>query len=98
MAKRFPSARSRRPSSPNKFWACLPGDVARIEKLFARAGPAGEIQTRPPPRRKKLFAAMLLDKKVSGGEVKFVLAEKIGRVKFGCKVPAALIAEVLNLP
>ena len=49
-------------------------------------------------RRKKLFAAMLLDKKVSGGEVKFVLAEKIGRVKFGCKVPAALIAEVLNLP
>ena len=31
---------------------------------------------------------MKLDKKVSGGEVKFVLAEKIGKVKFGCKVAA----------
>jgi len=73
------------------------GEVTRIGKLFARAGLP--VKFKPAAaRRKKLFAAMLLDKKVSGGEVKFVLAEKIGRVKFGCKVPAELIAEVLSLP
>ena len=48
-----------------------------------------------PTQRKKLFDAMKLDKKVSGGEVKFVLAEKIGRVKFGCQVPAELLAEAV---
>jgi len=40
---------------------------------------------------------MRLDKKVSGGEIKFVLAKKIGRVEFGHKVPAALIEQTLNL-
>jgi len=46
-------------------------------------------------RRKKLFAAMKLDKKASGGEVKFVLAKKIGRVEFGCQVPVEMIEAVL---
>jgi 3-dehydroquinate synthetase len=46
-------------------------------------------------RRKKMFAAMLLDKKVSGGEVKFVLAERIGKVLWGQKVPPLLIEAVL---
>jgi len=36
------------------------------------------------------------DKKVSGGEIKFVLARKIGHVQFGCRVPAALIEQALN--
>ena len=49
-----------------------------------------------PARRKKLFTAMQLDKKVSGGEVKFVLAERLGRVKFDCKVPAELLGQVLT--
>jgi hypothetical protein len=48
-------------------------------------------------QRPKLFAAMRLDKKVSGGEIKFVLAKKIGRVEFGHKVPAILIDQALNL-
>ncbi len=30
---------------------------------------------------------MRLDKKVSGGEIKFVLAEKIGKVVWGKRVP-----------
>jgi 3-dehydroquinate synthetase len=47
-------------------------------------------------QRKQLFAAMQLDKKVSGGEVKFVLAGKIGRVKYGCKIPAPLIEQALD--
>ena len=38
---------------------------------------------------------MKLDKKVSGGEIKFVLAEKIGAVKFGCRVAPELLAGVI---
>jgi 3-dehydroquinate synthase len=73
------------------------GDVARIEKMFARAGLPVRIKLNLASR-KRLFAAMKLDKKVSGGEIKFVLAEKIGKVVWGCKVPSDLIDEVLAPP
>jgi len=39
---------------------------------------------------------MKLDKKVSGGEVKFVLAKKIGQVEFGIDVPKATIHAALK--
>ncbi len=71
------------------------GDVVRIEKILASAGLPVSFQANPA-RRKKLFTAMQLDKKVSGGEVKFVLAERLGRVKFGCQVPAEMIERVLG--
>jgi 3-dehydroquinate synthase len=71
------------------------GDAERIEKLFVCAGLPVKIRLNAA-LRKKLFAAMLLDKKVSGGEVKFVLAKKIGRVEFGCKVPAETIGRILD--
>jgi 3-dehydroquinate synthase len=70
-------------------------DVERITDLFKRAGLPVAIKLNLG-QRKKLFAAMMLDKKVSGGEIKFVLAKKIGRVEFGCKVPAGLIEQALN--
>jgi 3-dehydroquinate synthase len=70
-------------------------EVGRIEKLFVRAGLPVQIKLNPASR-KKLFAAMLLDKKVSAGEVKFVLAKKIGQVVWGQKVSTALIEEVLR--
>jgi 3-dehydroquinate synthase len=73
------------------------GDVARIEKMFVRAGLPVRIKLNLASR-KRLFAAMKLDKKVSGGEIKFVLAEKIGKVVWGCKVPSDLIDEVLAPP
>jgi 3-dehydroquinate synthetase len=38
---------------------------------------------------------MKLDKKVSGGEIKFVLAEKIGKVVWGQKVSTDSIESVL---
>jgi 3-dehydroquinate synthetase len=38
---------------------------------------------------------MRLDKKVSGGELRFVLARKIGQVEFGQKVPLELVDRVL---
>jgi 3-dehydroquinate synthase len=69
-------------------------DVERIGKLFEQAGLPVKIKL-DAARRKKLFAAMKLDKKVSGGEVKFVLAEKIGKVAWGQKVATAMIEEVL---
>jgi 3-dehydroquinate synthase len=71
------------------------GEVERIETIFAQAGLPVKIKLNSA-QRKKLFAAMQLDKKVSGGEVTFVLAEKIGKVKFGCKVPAALTEQALD--
>jgi 3-dehydroquinate synthase len=67
------------------------GDAARIERLFVQAGLPVKIKL-SAVRRKKLLAAMKLDKKVSGGEIKFVLAKKIGVVKFGCRVGAELLA------
>jgi 3-dehydroquinate synthase len=70
------------------------GDAARIEKLFVQAGLPVKIKLNAA-RRKKLFTAMKLDKKVSGGEINFVLAEKIGRVKSGLRVPQNTIAEVI---
>ena len=74
----------------------LPDDEAeRIENLFKHAG----LPTRVPLsrlQRQKLFAAMSLDKKVSGGELKFVLARRIGEVEFGRPVPRELIEETLN--
>jgi 3-dehydroquinate synthase len=70
-------------------------DVKRIEELFRQAGLPVALRLNAA-RRRKLLTAMQLDKKASGGEVKFVLAEKLGRVKFGCKVPAELIGRVLD--
>lgn len=71
-----------------------PDEAARIEFLFASAGLPVDLKL-DAARRKKLFAAMQLDKKVSGGEIKFVLAEKIGRVRWGQPVPADLIQRAL---
>ncbi len=76
----------------------LPSDeLGRIEKLFIRAGLPVKIKLNPV-QRKKLFAARKLDKKVSAGEVKFVLARRIGKVAWGQKVPTGLINDVLATP
>jgi 3-dehydroquinate synthase len=72
-----------------------PGDARRIETLFRRAGLPVSIKL-SPQKQARLFAAMRLDKKVSAGEIQFVLARRIGKVEFGRKVPAGLIAEVLK--
>jgi 3-dehydroquinate synthase len=77
-----------------KVLGLSPRDVERIENLFQRAGLPTAIKLNSA-QRQKLFSAMMLDKKVSGREIKFVLAEKIGRVVCGQKVPPALIEEAL---
>ena len=70
------------------------GDAMRIEKLFAQAGLPVKIKLNAG-QRKKLFAAMKLDKKVSDGEITFVLAKKIGKVAWKQRVSADLIESVL---
>ncbi len=77
----------------------LPGlskrDADRIINLFKRAGLPTQIRLNSVQRR-KLFAAMRLDKKVRAGEARFVLAEKIGKVVWGRRVPEVYIREALD--
>jgi 3-dehydroquinate synthase len=70
-------------------------EVERIVTLFKRAGLPTSIRLKAP-QRARLFRAMSLDKKVSGGEAKFVLAKKIGEVVWGQRVPPALLQEVIE--
>jgi 3-dehydroquinate synthase len=70
-------------------------EASRIENLLRAAGLPVQIKL-SAAQRKKLFAAMQLDKKVSQGEVKFVLAKRIGKVEWGCQVKPDLIHAVLN--
>jgi 3-dehydroquinate synthase len=82
-----------------KLSRAVPGlperDVERIKNLFQRAGLPVQIGLNSA-KRQKLLAAMRLDKKVSGGEIKFVLAEKIGKVSWGRHIPENLIHGALD--
>ena len=74
----------------------LPGEEeGRIRRLFERAGLPVSVGLRPS-QKAKLLSAVKLDKKVRGGEVKFVLIERIGQARFGLKVPGALFESVLE--
>ena len=70
-------------------------EADRIRALFQAAGLPTEI-TLNHQQLDKLVTAMRLDKKVSGGEIRFVLATKIGHVSWGQKVPLELIKNVLT--
>lgn len=52
--------------------------------------------TLPPDQSvEAILAAMRWDKKARDGELRFVLPERIGAVRFGCPVPPGTIAQVL---
>jgi 3-dehydroquinate synthase len=70
-------------------------DLDRIRILFQRAGLPTTVRL-TTAQRKQLFDAMRLDKKVSGGEIKFVLSRAIGQVDFGIQVPADEIHHALD--
>jgi len=72
-----------------------PGDSERVADLFRRAGLPTSVRLNKQ-EQEKLFAAMRLDKKVSGGEIKFVLAKRIGEVAWGQRVPEDLIREAVT--
>jgi 3-dehydroquinate synthase len=69
-------------------------DASRIADLFSAAGLPTNIKL-SPAAQKKLLDAMRLDKKVSGGVIKFVLAKRLGEVAFGQKVPEDLIKKTI---
>ena len=70
-------------------------DVERIKNILARAGLPVQMKLNVA-RRQKLLNAMRLDKKVSGGEVKFVLAERIGKAVWGQHVPGSFVQRVFD--
>jgi 3-dehydroquinate synthase len=70
-------------------------EARRIRELFRRAGLPTELKL-TFAQRKTLQKAMGVDKKVSSGEIKFVLARRIGQVEFGRKVPEQTLQEVLG--
>ena len=65
--------------------------------LFKRAGLPTRAKFNPAQRR-NLFTAMRLDKKVSNGEIKFVLAKKIGKVVWGQRVAEEFVHRILDEP
>ena len=71
-------------------------DVDLIRSLFERAGlPTSVCLSRR--QWEDVSRAMRLDKKTSAGEIRFVLAERIGRVIWGRAVPASVMREVFDL-
>jgi 3-dehydroquinate synthase len=70
-------------------------EVERIRDLFVRAGLPTQAKLRAA-EPERLCAAMRLDKKVRGGEIRFVLARKIGQAEFGHRVPPDLVQAALN--
>lgn len=72
-----------------------PADAERIADLFRRAGLPTSVKLNAR-ELKGVFAAMRLDKKVSSGEVKFVLAERLGKVVWGQRVPEDLIRQTID--
>ncbi len=71
------------------------GDATRIAGLFRMAGLPTRIRLTPAKRR-QLWAAMRLDKKVTAGEIKFVLAKRIGKAVWGQKVPWEMIQKLIE--
>ncbi|MBM3880686.1 MAG: 3-dehydroquinate synthase [Verrucomicrobia bacterium] len=69
-------------------------EVERIRALFERAGLPTAVRL-DRRQRERLLGAMRLDKKVSAGELKFVLAERVGRVRWGQAVPQLELERVL---
>jgi 3-dehydroquinate synthase len=69
-------------------------DCARIISLFKLAGLPTHAKL-TVPQTKQLFAAMQHDKKVSGGEIQFVLAKRIGQVISGQNVEEAVVRQNL---
>jgi 3-dehydroquinate synthase len=69
-------------------------EATRIEDTFARAGLPTHVRLKKPDVN-RLVQAMQLDKKVSGGDVRFVLARRIGEAVWGQKVPTENIIEAI---
>jgi len=79
----------------NQLTGLSENEVNRIKRLLEGAGLPTELQL-TAGQQAKLLQAMQLDKKVSGGEIKFVLARRIGQAEYGHRVPAAALETTLK--
>ena len=70
-------------------------DTNRIRAIFLAAGLPVSVEL-SKKQKQKLFEAMQLDKKVSAGEIKFVLAKSIGEVQYGIQASQTQVEEVLR--
>jgi 3-dehydroquinate synthase len=70
-------------------------EAFRIEEVFTRAGLPTHVRLKKRDLT-RLARAMQLDKKVSGGDVRFVLAKRIGEVVWGQTVPLAEVMKAIN--
>jgi 3-dehydroquinate synthase len=70
-------------------------EETRLRRLLAAAGlPTGLRLT--PAVKERLLRAMRVDKKVSGGRLRFVLARRIGQVEWGWEVPRDTLEQALQ--
>jgi 3-dehydroquinate synthase len=69
------------------------GEEERIAKVIARVGPLPAWPSVPPER---LIAAMQADKKTRAGRLRFVLPERIGRVRCGVEAEEEMLVRVLR--
>ncbi|MBE0623969.1 MAG: 3-dehydroquinate synthase [Burkholderiales bacterium] len=70
-------------------------DVERILALLKRAGlPVAQPGLAPA----RMLELMALDKKTEGGQLRFVLLDRIGSASVRAKVPAALLQETMAAP
>jgi 3-dehydroquinate synthase len=72
-----------------------PEEAERIIKVLASAGLPVSVNLNRR-QRSEVMKAMQLDKKVSGGEIKFVLARQLGKAEYGRTVPGTELEEVLE--
>lgn len=70
-------------------------ETRRINELLQKAGLPVRYRL-TAPKLGRVLKAMQLDKKNRDGQIRFVLAQEIGRVKYGCAVPAELVRRVLE--
>jgi 3-dehydroquinate synthase len=68
-------------------------DAARVIELTARVGPLPEWPSMSPAR---LLTAMQADKKTRAGRLRFVLPERIGKVRWGVEAAPDAVLSVLK--
>ncbi len=70
-------------------------EAAALSSLLSAAGLPTSVRL-TSAQRQRLIKAMQLDKKVRGGEIKFVLARRVGKAEFGCKVSLDTLERALT--
>ena len=68
-------------------------EAERLQELVRRTAPLPRWPTVP---RERILAAMFADKKTRGGRLRFVLPERIGKVRCGVELERSIVLEALR--